>query len=407
MKYKIIRKCQICNNRLFDVLNLGKQPLCDDLTKRPNSSNFYNLKISYCKKCLTVFQKYNIERKVLFPKTYHYRSSNTNDVVEGMKDLVKSTKKFYPTLKNKTVLDIGCNDGTLLSLFKKQGAKTYGVEPTGAYLDAKNKNHYVFNKYFDLRTANQINRKLKNIDIITFTNVFAHIDDLRNLLSSLKIISKENTLIIIENHYLGEVIKKNQFDTFYHEHPRTYSLKSFVEISKLLNTNLIDYKFVKRYNGNIRVYLKKNHKIYKSNQTLNKSLNFERSIISKIKNFQKKIDIWKINKKNLLKKYVSEIGPIPAKAFPGRASILINLLNLDKKYISNIYEKNLSLKVNKYAPGTNIKILKERYMSSKDINKGLMINLAWHISKEIKTYLKKKLNYKGKIVDIISKNDFK
>ena len=139
MKYKIIRKCQICNNKLFDVLNLGQQPLCDDLTKKPNSSNFFKLQISYCKKCLTAFQKYNIERKVLFPKTYHYRSSNTIDVVEGMKDLVKSTKKYYPTLVNKTVLDIGCNDGTLLSLFKKQGAKTYGIEPTGAYLDAKKK----------------------------------------------------------------------------------------------------------------------------------------------------------------------------------------------------------------------------------------------------------------------------
>ena len=62
-------------------------------------------------------------------------------------------------------------------------------------------------------------------------------------------------MIIIENHYLGEVIKKTQFDTFYHEHPRTYSLKSFVNISKKINLNLIDFKFVKRYNGNIRVFL--------------------------------------------------------------------------------------------------------------------------------------------------------
>ena len=53
MKYKIIKKCQICNNRLFNFLDLGKQPLCDDLTEKPNSSNFFKLKVSYCKKCLT------------------------------------------------------------------------------------------------------------------------------------------------------------------------------------------------------------------------------------------------------------------------------------------------------------------------------------------------------------------
>ena len=184
-------------------------------------------------------------------------------------------------------------------------------------------------------------------------------------------------------------------------------MQSFVKISKLLNTNLIDYRFVKRYNGNIRVYFKKKHKIYKSNNILSKNLKFERTVISKIKTFQERIDTWKSNKKKLFNKYVNKKGPIPAKAFPGRASILINLLNLDKTQISNIYEKNLSLKVNKYAPGTNIKILKEKYMSSKDVNKGMMINLAWHISKEIKTYLRKKLKYKGKVIDIISKNDFK
>ena len=45
--------------------------------------------------------------------------------------------------------------------------------------------------------------------------------------------------LIIENHYLGTVIKTNQFDTFYHEHPRTYSKKSFEIIAKKLDTKLI------------------------------------------------------------------------------------------------------------------------------------------------------------------------
>ena len=72
MKYKIIKKCQICEKKLFDFLNLGKQPLCDDLTKKPNNSKFYKLQVSYCKNCLTAFQKYNIQKKILFPKTYHY-----------------------------------------------------------------------------------------------------------------------------------------------------------------------------------------------------------------------------------------------------------------------------------------------------------------------------------------------
>jgi len=101
-----------------------------------------------------------------------------------------------------------------------------------------------------------------------------------------------------------------------------------------------------------------------------------------------------------------KFGPLPAKAFPGRASILIHLLQLNNKIISAIYEKDFSLKVNKYVPGTNIKILKEKYFTKKERDKGSIINLAWHISSEIKFYLKNKMKYKGKIIDIISNKDF-
>lgn len=407
MKYKIIKKCQICEKKLYNFLNLGNQPLCDDLTKKPNQSKLYKLQVSYCKSCLTAFQKYNVEKKILFPKSYHYRSSNTKDVIEGMKDLVLSSKKYFTKIRGKKVLDIGCNDGTLLSLFKKQGCKTFGIEPTGAYLEAKKKGHKIFNYYFDIASSKKIKKRIGNIDIITFTNVFAHIEDLNSLLSSLKNICDKETLIIIENHYFGEVIKKNQFDTFYHEHPRTYSLHSFIKISERIGINLINYKFVKRYNGNIRVYLKNFCKSYKNISETKKKLKIEKKIINKVKFLQSRINQWKFKKIKQINKLVKKHGPIPAKAFPGRASIILNLLNLDSNSITNIYEKNSSLKNNKFAPGTNIKIIEEKFFLRREKHKKVILNLAWHISSEINNYLRKKLKYQGKIVDIISKSDFK
>ncbi len=80
MKYKVIKNCQICNSRLYKFIDLGNQPLCDDLKIKPNANQFYKTNIIFCKKCLTAFQKYNINKKILFPKNYHYRSSNTSDV---------------------------------------------------------------------------------------------------------------------------------------------------------------------------------------------------------------------------------------------------------------------------------------------------------------------------------------
>ena len=405
MNYKIIKKCQICKSKLSKFIDLKKQPLCDDLKNKPNKNIFYKLQVNYCPKCLTAFQKFNINKKKLFPKNYHYRSANTQDVIDGMKDLVNRTKKISGTLKGKKILDIGCNDGSLLDIFKNLGCKTYGIEPTRAAIEAAKKKHTIFNKYFDIKISKKLLKKNEHFDIITFTNVFAHIENFNELIKSLKMLIKPNTLLIIENHYFGEVLKKNQFDTFYHEHPRTYSLNSFYKISQLLNMHINDFNFVKRYNGNIRVFLSmnKNTKILKK---LKKSLYEEKKIRKLIKGFQLNVDRWKIKKRKQLVNLAKIYGPIPAKAFPGRASILINLLKLDNSIISKIFEKNNSLKINKFVPGTNIKIIKESNFSKIYQNKKILLNLAWHISKEIRVYVRNRLKYKNKVIDIISKKDF-
>tara|TARA_Y100000389_G_scaffold193955_1_gene223352 strand:- start:1965 stop:2624 length:660 start_codon:yes stop_codon:yes gene_type:complete len=215
----------------------------------------------------------------------------------------------------------------------------------------------------------------------------------------------KNTMVVIENHYLGEVIKKNQFDTFYHEHPRTYSLNSFLHIAERIKLRIEDVQFVKRYNGNIRVFLKNNDK--KNNIRVKKFISNEKKTIKLVYRFQNKLDMWRVKKKIEINNIVKKYGPISAKAYPGRAAILINLLGLNKDFILNVYEKKMSLKLGYLVPGTNIPIISDELFIKENEKKKIILNLAWHINKEIKSYLKKELNYKGKVVDILSKRDFK
>ena len=399
----MLKICEVCNNsKLKKVLDLGRHPLCDDLvplhSKKKNK--FYKIQILFCPKCFTAHQKYQVKKKILFPKKYHYRARFTQDVINGMKDLVNDTKKFKSNLKNKTVLDIGCNDGTLLNFFKKEGCNTIGVEPTDASKDTK-KNHLVINSYFDYRAVKKIKKFVRNIDIITFTNVFAHIENLKNLIRNLKKILSKNTIVVIENHYLGSVLEKNQFDTFYHEHPRTYSLSSFDYISKSLGLKITKVKFPKRYGGNIRVFLG-NQKLLK--QDIKKIKNKEKKFSIQFLKLSKKIENWKSKKKKLIKKIFLKHGKLDAKAFPGRAAILVRLLSLDG-YISSVYEKKHSMKINHYIPGTRIPIKSDEFLIKKIDKIKILLNFAWHISKEIKIYLKN-LGYKGRIIDIIEKKDF-
>lgn len=396
--------CEICEKKNLPlVLNLGKHPLCDDLIKvgSKKKNKLHKIEIIFCKNCIIAYQKYQVTKKKLFPKDYHYRSKFTKDVLTGMKEVISKSKSFYKSLKGKVVLDVGCNDGSLLDFYKEEGAITIGIEPTNAIDEARLKGHHTYKSYFDKKTIMKVKKKFKRIDIITFTNVFAHIENLRLLIKNLSSLMTDETFLIIENHYLGSVIKKKQFDTFYHEHPRTYSLQSFFKISNLLNANLIHHSFPKRYGGNIRViYSKKRISSY----NLKKHIIKEKKFFTKLKKMETFINRWKMKKRKLIKNLSFKYGSLPAKGFPGRAAILIKLLGLDKNQIKSVYEQNKSIKVGYYVPGTRIPILPDKEL--KKINKKVpLINLAWHIDKEIKSYLRKN-NVKNRVVDILSPKDF-
>ena len=389
---KKIVKCEICGNINLDkVLDLGLHPLCDDLVKTTENRKCieYPIDILFCRNCYTAHQKFQVPKQNLFKKNYHYRARMTGSVLTGMSDLVNSIEKKIGPLKNKNCLDIGCNDGSLLNFFKKKGCKTMGVEPTSAARDCK---HKVINKFFDKKVARQIKNSNFSPDIITFTNVFAHIENLNELIDNLKIIISPSTILVIENHYLGSVLQYAQFDTFYHEHPRTYSLKSFRYISEILNMKLFDVEFVSRYGGNIRAYLGNN---IPEKKITKKEIDYKKLFLK----MKRDMLIWKKETKKFIINHVKKNGKFKAKAFPGRAAILIKLLNLNESHISAVYEIKGSIKVNHYVPGTKIPILPEHKLYSRENISEPILNLAWHLPKEVRVNLLKN-GYKGKVIDI-------
>ena len=387
-----ISSCEVCSNKnLLDVLNLGNIPLCDQLIDigNPAICDEFPIEIVFCEKCNTAHQKYQVPNKTLFPENYHYRSKATSVVVGGMMNLVDSCIKRYGSLIGLNVLDIGCNDGTLLDLFKLKGANTYGIEPTGAAIEAMQR-HKVIKDFFDKENAESLIKSYGEFDLITFTNVFAHIEDFSSLIRNLKIIMSDKTKLIIENHYLGSVLKKKQFDTFYQEHPRTYSLKSFVEVAKKLNRNITGLEFPGRDGGNIRIFI--------SNQKALDKLEEDLDFIRLFEELNLDLFRWKNNKISEIENLIKVHGPLPAKAFPGRATILVKLLGLTQNHLSAVYEIKGSVKTGKYVPGTRIPILPEKDLYKIKEQKPI-INLAWHIPKAVRHNLAQN-NYLAEVIDI-------
>lgn len=402
--YLDIKVCEVCGEKeLYPVLDLGMHPLCDDLIPVGNSAEcqVFPISILYCKKCFTAHQQYQVPKIQLFPRTYHYRSRFTGDVLSGMADLVDSVELQLNSLVDRTVLDIGCNDGSLLDRFASKGAKTIGVEPTGAFQDAMGRGHTIINDFFSEKTAMQILEKFPRVDVITFTNVFAHIEDLPALLRSLALLMNDDTLLVIENHYLGAVLDKNQFDTFYHEHPRTYTLNSFMHIAQTLGKEVLSVAFPSRYGGNIRVVIG-NPKNSSNLDTRNiaEIIEHEALFENNFSVMNEFIAKWKHEKTAEIKSLVEKHGPLVAKAFPGRAAILVALLGLTDNEIECVYEKPGSMKIGHYLPGTRIEIRSDDELSARIDKLEIILNLAWHIPKEIEGYLQG-LGFKGHIVHIV------
>jgi SAM-dependent methyltransferase len=386
--------CEVCFSPLGDfVLDLGTHPLCDDLY--PIDSRVpavaYHQKIGLCQVCLTAHQLKPVEKELLFKPNYHYRASLTKDVLDGMNSLAGSmAEEMYRRKGNPVVLDVGCNDGSLLGIFKNlYGCFTVGVDPTDAILEAGSKVDLVFNSYFDENVVSRVLETIPEIDLITFTNVFAHIENLPQLLANVSRLMSANTSLVIENHYLGSILKSKQFDTFYHEHPRTYSLRSFVVIAKSMGLNITNVEFPSRYGGNIRVTMRKYGKSFESSALQRQEDNF----ISVFESLQEEFLSWQqVSSKTL--EILSNRGPIYGKALPGRAVMLINALSLDHTKMPVVFEQPSSPKVGHLVPGTEIHVASDDLLLEYDVK--VLIIWAWHIVEEVVKYLDM-IGYRGEI----------
>lgn len=401
-------RCHVCDTELPPAtLDLGMQPMCDDLVPIGDArvAPSYPIRITLCSRCLTAHQQFNIRKERLFPADYHYRPRFTQDVLNGMRGLVSEYEGLYGPVRGKLVCDVGCNDGSLLSFFRDAGAQTCGIEPTGAAADASAAGHEVVRQFFTPAAARELVARVgRRPDVVTFTNVFAHIEDLNDALAALGELVAPGTVVVIENHYLGTVLRTKQFDTFYHEHPRTYSLRSFEFIAQRLGGRLANVAFPTRYGGNIRVVLDGFGGAPSAllagadvgDADLPAVRAAEDTFPEQLAALQGFVDRWRADASTAIATLRAAGVRLEGKSFPGRAAILIALLGLTEADMARVYEKPDSLKVGTYLPGTRIPIVSDADWISGAAAPDAMVIWGWHIADEISRYLREN-GYRGRL----------
>ena len=266
---KAITRCQISNSKnLKSLIFLGFLPPVNTLRKIGSTLEeeiSFPAELLYCNKSKLAQLGCIVDKEILFPYTYPYTSSTTKILRENFANLYSDLKKIVELDKNDLVIDIGSNDGNLLSNFKNNH-KVLGVTPEKIGKIAIKRGIPTIIDYFNDKSVKKIISKHGKAKIITATNVFAHIDNINQIVKNILKTLKSDGVFISESHYLLPLIQTVQYDTIYHEHLRYYSLQSLNYLFKKHNLEIIDTKEIPTHGGSIRVYAarKGNFKVSKN-----------------------------------------------------------------------------------------------------------------------------------------------
>jgi len=397
---RIVQECQVCGNKgLESVLFLGYLPPVNDfrpIGEKPKEESAFPAEVLYCNKCHLAQSGFIVDPKIIFPTSYPYTSSTTKLLRDNFAELYRECTGLFKLNPNDLVIDIGSNDGNLLSNFKDH-AKVLGITPEDVGHIAIERGIPTILDYFTKDVVKKVKKEYGVAKVITATNVFAHMDNINDVTESVLEILKDDGLFIIEAHYLLPLIQTNQFDTIYHEHLRYYSLHSLKYLLEMHGLEIIHAKQIPSHAGSIRVYAARKGK-YQVMETVAPLLELEKNTILKKENlveFRKKVILAKLELSSLLfniKKARNRIYGIGA---PSRGTTLAHYVGLDEGIIDCVLEIKGSHKINKYVPGTIIPVLEESKLFEDQPEYALIF--SWQITDELVLKLKEK-GFKGNFI---------
>jgi SAM-dependent methyltransferase len=235
MKCEQITECIACgHDKLTSVLSLGEQPLANSFKKtKDEKEDFFPLAINHCNNCYHVQLTHKVNPDLLF-KNYLYVSGTAKTQLNYFKWFTDLTiEEFGGTPR--TVLDIGCNDGSQLDYFKQKGLQTFGIDPATNLHEISSKKHDVACGYFNQHDFDAAT----SFDIILCQNAFAHNYNQLEFLQKARNLMGAYTKLYITTSQ-SNMIQNNEFDTIYHEHLSFYNIKSMKELCNRAGLHLID-----------------------------------------------------------------------------------------------------------------------------------------------------------------------
>ena len=397
--------CLSCGGENFtELYNFGNIPLVNSFNYSFEISNVrYPLSVVICKNCLVCQLKEVPPPEKIFTEYGHFSSASKDNILH-LKSFSSLINNLF--MKSSRVLEVGCNDGTLLELLDNLGFIVLGIDP------AKNMNtlpiHKKLNTTFQSFGLSSVDLLLKKnnqekFDCIFGLNVFAHFSNVMESFIAIKKLLKNDGYFIFEVAYAFDTIFSGIYDTVYHEHVFNHSVVGLKNMLNAADLKILGINKLNTQGGSIRVFVGKKHfnkDISIQNNVFPELLNFE---INKgiqgnlfIKNISRKITHSIDSIKNLTRTFIENKNE---QCFllgaPARGVVIANTCGFD--FFQNlIVIDDTEDKNNKFFPGLNVKVNSwDQIKYYSNVKKAIL--LSWNYKETMLKKLKNK-GFKGKVL---------
>ena len=365
-----VKKCRVCKNtNLIPVIDLGDQYLSsvfpNDISYKKDTVK-YPLDLVLCKKskntCGALQLGHNINLESMY-ELYPYSSSTNSSMVGVLKDVVDSAFPLVELKKDDLILDIGGNDGTLLSFFAKEKLDLLNIDPAQKIKPVFKSDNYqyvcdFFNKKIFEKSTN------KKAKLIFSIAMFYHLSNPVEFSREVGSVLSEEGVWVIQMAYLPRMITTNMYDNIVHEHAGYYSANNMQWIMERAGLEVFDVMLNDVYGGSFRIFVK-----HKSNTKLKKTKRLAKIIAQEKKqklnnittyfNFMKRIEKTKTDLKKLIKKIKSENKSIWIYGASTKGSTILQFSDITNKEIDAAADSN-PFKLGKYIIGADIPIKDEK-----------------------------------------------
>lgn len=402
--------CRVCEGALAPILTLGEHCVSDFPAPSDPDGARAPLELVLCRDCYLLQLKHTVPSETMY-QNYWYRSGTNQTMREALADIAHKAEQLIHLQGGDSVLDIGCNDGTLLASYRTGGAFRIGIDPAKnlAQLSTQVADKVVVDFFSSSTFFGQRELKARRPKIITSIAMFYDLEAPRGFVADIKEVMHPDGVWIVQMSYLPLMLKQNELGNICHEHLEYYSLQSFEYLLYLYGLEVVDAELNDINGGSFRVYIR--------NQSANKSVfgdatyrHLAAERVQDLRDHEVKMGLgdtqtyldfafWADRLKhdvvNFVRGEVSRGKKIYVYGASTKGNTLLQYYGLDKTVITAAAERNPD-KWGRVTVGTRIPIVSEA--AARAAQPDYFLVLPWHFVEEFKRREKEYLTAGGRFI---------